>query len=151
MRRGGILAPFLLSRVGILGYTVERELFRSFTMAQILIVEDDPDIAMLFFDTLVSSGHEVEIARNGQLALDRLQEVTPHLIILDMHLPQISGPQVLAYIRNDERLCNIPVIVATADARIGESMQNDADIVLIKPVSPQQLRDLANRIQAKLS
>jgi CheY-like chemotaxis protein len=110
----------------------------------VLIVEDDEDLSNIFASTLESSGFEVGIAKNGRIAL---AQTTPDLVILDMHLPQISGAQVLEHIRSDERLANVRVIVTTADARMGESLEDQADLVLIKPVSFQQLRDLVQRFK----
>jgi CheY-like chemotaxis protein len=113
----------------------------------VLIVEDDEDLSNIFASTLESSGFEVGIAKNGRIALEQLAQTTPDLVILDMHLPQISGAQVLEHIRSDERLANVRVIVTTADARMGESLEDQADLVLIKPVSFQQLRDLVQRFK----
>ncbi len=113
----------------------------------VLMIEDDPDLATIFSAALEHSGFSVEVAKNGKLAMQRLSETTPDLIVLDMHLPLVSGAQILTHIRADRRLSRVPVIVTTADARIGESMGELADVVLIKPVSYQQLAELAQRFQ----
>ncbi|NWF68587.1 MAG: response regulator [Chloroflexi bacterium] len=113
----------------------------------VLMIEDDVDLATIFSAALENSGFSVEIAKNGKIALQRLGETTPDLIVLDMHLPHFNGAQILSHIRSDGRLAHIPVIVTTADARMGESMVEMADVVLIKPVSYQQLTELAQRFQ----
>ena len=63
--------------------------------------------------------------------------------MLDLHLPHVSGPDILRHIRVDARLTETRVIVATAHARIAESIRREADLVLLKPISFSQLRDLA--------
>jgi len=70
----------------------------------------------------------------------------PQIVVLDLNLPGISGADILAHIRADKRLSKTHVILATADERQAETLTDDADIVLLKPVSPTQLRELALRI-----
>ncbi len=113
----------------------------------VLMIEDDPDLDVIFSAALENAGFSVEVAKNGKLAMQRLSETTPDLIVLDMHLPHFSGAQILSHIRATQRLANVPVIVTTADARIGESVVEEADVVLIKPVTYQQLTELAQRFQ----
>jgi CheY-like chemotaxis protein len=113
----------------------------------VLMVEDDPDLATIFSAALESYGFSVEVAKNGKIAMQRLSETTPDLVVLDMHLPQYSGAQILSHIRSTDRLAKVPVIVTTADARMGESVVDEADVVLIKPVSYQQLAEIAQRFQ----
>lgn len=63
-----------------------------------------------------------------------------------MHLPNVSGNILLKQIRADERLKKTRVVVATADAQMGESLRGEADLVLIKPITFTQLRDLSFRL-----
>ena len=112
-----------------------------------LIIEDDPQLSQIF--SLALAGlFETDIALDGQTALTRLAETTPNVVILDLNLPEVSGEQILTYIRETPRLAKISVIIATADARQADYLQDSAEIVLIKPVSPVQLRELAVRLQA---
>jgi CheY-like chemotaxis protein len=110
------------------------------------VVEDDPQLSQIFTITL-SESFEVEAITDGAHALARLSEVAPHLIVLDINLPGASGAQVLHFIRSDSRLAATRVILATANSRHAEELQDQADIVLLKPVSIMQLRDLANRLK----
>ena len=88
----------------------------------VLMVEDDPDLAVIFSAALENSGFSVEVAKNGKLAMQRLSETTPDLVVLDMHIPHFSGAQILTHMRSTPRLAAVPVIVTTADARMGESV-----------------------------
>ncbi len=111
------------------------------------VVEDDPDLSVIFAQALQAAGFETEVIRDGQVALTRLAQVQPVVVVLDLHLPHISGDAILRHIRTDARLTQTRVIVATADPVMADTLQTEADLVLIKPISFSQLRDLAVRLR----
>lgn len=111
-----------------------------------LIIEDDEKLADIFSLTLAAGGFQTEIVGDGALAMTRLGEIVPDVVILDLHLPNVSGPDILQNILSDKRLARTKVIVATADDRLADSMRGKAHLVLLKPISPGQLRTLAQRI-----
>lgn len=110
-----------------------------------MVIEDDEDLAEIFSKAVTAAGYEVEVINDGLVAQERLKEVVPSIVILDMHIPHISGDKIFKQIRDDKRLLSTRVVVATADAQMGESMWGKADLVLIKPISFTQLRDLTSR------
>ena len=110
------------------------------------IIEDDPDLSTIFSEAVKAAGYKTEMIRRGDLAMERLQEEEPQIIILDLHLPHISGMEILEYVRGEERLSGTRVIITTADARLAEILHEDADLVLLKPISFIQLRTLAERL-----
>ena len=115
-----------------------------------LIIEDDEDLANIFAEALRGVGFEVEHVADGKIAQERLKSGSaPFLVLLDMHLPHVSGGQLLTQIKQDERFANTMVIITTADARMGEAYVNQADFVLIKPISFVQLRALTSRLKPK--
>lgn len=114
----------------------------------VLIVEDDPRLSDIISITL-QADFETEACLDGASALERLKQTTPDIVVLDLNLPGISGADILAHIRADGRLAATRVILATADERQAETLTDEADIVLLKPVSPAQLRELSLRISAK--
>ena len=116
-----------------------------------IVVEDDPDLSIIFSEALTAAGFETQIIRNGRQAMDWLAENTPYIVILDMHLPQVPGKTILEYIRSQERLKDVRVVVTTADAIIAEQVREQADIVLVKPVSFRQLQELTARLLPKES
>jgi two-component system cell cycle response regulator DivK len=117
-----------------------------------LIIEDDEDLARIFAEALRRVGFEVEHVTDGKTAKERLKNGTvPYLILLDMHLPHISGAELLLDMKNDRRFDKTTIIITTADARMGETYGDMADFVLIKPISFVQLRDLASRLKPKES
>ena len=113
-----------------------------------LIIEDDEDLSIIFTEALNAAGFQTETIRNGQLALDRLHAVTPEVVSLDMHLPGVSGLDILKFIRSEKRLALTNVVVTTAAAVMAEQVRDTADFVLIKPITFGQLRDLTARLSS---
>lgn len=111
-----------------------------------LIVEDNIDLAAILASALQAADFEVETIHDGGKALARLAEVVPALVILDLHLPHLSGANALRQIQSDRRLLNTRVVIATADAAMADELRDKADLVLLKPVSISQIRDLAARL-----
>jgi DNA-binding response OmpR family regulator len=111
-----------------------------------LIIEDDFDASMIFATALGKAGFETEVVSEGDVAVKRLETITPALILLDLHLPRVVGTEILAGIRANERFNNTRVIVTTADSRMGESVRAQADLVLLKPTTFSQVRDLSARL-----
>jgi CheY-like chemotaxis protein len=110
-----------------------------------IIVEDDEDLTNLFTEAVRAAGYVAQSFRQGDQALTCLAETTPDLIVLDLHLPGVTGPQILKHLRSDERLKGIRVIVVSADVRLAEYYRDRATIVMHKPVSFVDLRDLVER------
>ncbi len=116
-----------------------------------LIIEDDPKLSVIFAKALEAADFQTEVVLDGRLALERLAEIVPNLVILDLHLPYVSGVDILRQIRADERLADTQVVIATADPLIAESLRFEADLVLLKPVSFHQLRNLGSRLRLRNS
>lgn len=112
-----------------------------------VIVEDDAKLADIFSSAVRAAGFVTVVAENGRTALTLLQSQTPALIVLDLHLPDISGSEVLGYIQGAAHLQSASVMLATADAWLAESLRGDVDFVLMKPISFTQLRDLTGRLR----
>lgn len=114
-----------------------------------LIIEDDFDLASIFAGALRIAEYEVEIVQDGRLALERLAALIPDIVVLDLHLPRVSGEDVLHHIRADRRLTKTRVMLATADPLLADNLREEADLVLIKPISFTQMRDLAARLRPR--
>jgi DNA-binding response OmpR family regulator len=118
---------------------------------QALIVEDDGDLSVIFSNALNIAGFDTQIAHNGKKAQSLLASITPHLIVLDLHLPDVSGLDILQHIHTEPRLGGAYVIVTTADANAAQvAHEQKADMVLIKPVSFGQMRDLGRQLKPVL-
>ena len=115
-----------------------------------LIVEDDEDLNEVFVQALAAAGFITESARDGRVALQLLDNITPNVVILDLHLPHVSGETILKTIRSTPRLEDVRIVITTADAAAAEFLRNQADLVLVKPISYIQLRDLTKRLNPGL-
>lgn len=112
-----------------------------------LIIEDDASLSVIFAQALQQAGFDTEVIEDGNAALTRLAKTVPVVVVLDLHLPHVSGDKILRQIRADERLAQTRVMLATADAQMAERLRGDSDLVLLKPISFTQLRELATRLR----
>ena len=115
----------------------------------ILLVEDDPDISRSVAFRLRRQGYEVQVTEDGQSGLDAALEKIPHLLILDLMLPNLSGEEVCKALRehDDEKIQKIPIIMLTAkssevDAIVGRVI--GANYYMTKPFS---MKDLLLKIE----
>ena len=115
-----------------------------------IVVEDDEDLSNIFTEAVLAAGYTTESFRYGDKALARLAELTPDLVVLDLHLPGVTGPQILKHIRGDERLKAVHVVLVSADVRLAEYYRDRATIVMHKPISFVELRDLVERFVPRL-
>ena len=112
-----------------------------------LVIEDDPDLSGIFAKSLTAAGYTAEIIEDGQIGLERIKEASADLflVVLDLHLPHVSGETILKEMKKNPNLVRTRLIIATADTVTAELLRDKADIVLVKPVSYGQLRDMAQR------
>jgi CheY-like chemotaxis protein len=113
------------------------------------VIEDNKDISDLFSRALISAGFQVEPIFDGAIAQSRLEEESPSLVVLDMHMPNVNGAILFSQIRAGGHLKETKVIIATADAMMGECHKDQADLLLQKPVTFSQMRDFAMRLRRK--
>ena len=107
------------------------------------VIEDDEVIAKIFLTAVREAQFEAVVIRDGIEAMNRLELGVPDLVILDLHLPGISGINILRLIRSDHRFKNTRVLIASADATQSEFLRANADEVLIKPIGFLKMRDIA--------
>ncbi|MDX1576843.1 MAG: response regulator transcription factor [Gemmatimonadota bacterium] len=118
--------------------------------AQILVVDDEPDILSVLVYHLSREGYRVTTAVNGRSALQTAFSDRPDLILLDLMLPGMDGYDVLQRLRQDERSETIPVILLTARREEEERVRGfevGADDYITKPFSA---RELTLRVEALL-
>jgi two-component system alkaline phosphatase synthesis response regulator PhoP len=114
------------------------------------IIDDDKQIADFFAFTLQSADYETTTAYDGASALQKLQTIAPHLITLDMYLPDMFGGDILHQIRQDPRLERTWVIVATGEGKtLEKSIQAQADFVLTKPIDYDQIYRVCQRLRTQ--
>ncbi|MBL8163450.1 MAG: response regulator [Anaerolineae bacterium] len=117
---------------------------------QALIVEDDFALGDVIKEILQISGYQADLVRNGRQAMEHLSQHAPDVVILDMHLPEISGLVILDFIRSAQRLADTRVLVVTADTDILDSIRQRIDAGFVKPFSAMQLLKTVQQLCAKL-
>ncbi len=119
--------------------------------AWILVVDDDAVNRQLLTSLLEQDGHRVDTASDGRQALERLHGDPFDLALVDVLMPELDGYGVLEYMRDDESLRHVPVLMITALDDIGSAVrciELGADDYLVKPFDPVVLRA---RIKASLT
>lgn len=116
---------------------------------KIVIVEDEPDTAEMFAEMMRLSGHHVLKSYGGTPAIALISHELPDVVVLDVMMPDLSGLEVLRFIRRDPRLAQIPVIVVSAkslpsDIKIG--LDAGANVYLTKPVAFQDLNTAVRQV-----
>lgn len=111
--------------------------------SRLLIVEDDVDIANMLEIYFGGLHYEVDIASRGSEALDKTRQRLPHLIVLDIMLPDIDGYEVCKKLRTQTRTSHIPVIFLTQKDERSDKLQGlelGADDYITKPFDIEELR-----------
>jgi circadian clock protein KaiC len=113
----------------------------------ILIVDDEFGLAELISDILGENGYETSIAINGQLGLAILRERRPDLVLMDLMMPVLSGPEMLKEMKRDPAVADIPVVIMTA---LPEAIPRERELahqaVLQKPFTPDRLFEVVRGI-----
>lgn len=107
----------------------------------VLAVDDEHDIIEMLVLLLESEGYRVLTAFGGREAMDLLETERPDLVLLDIMMPEIDGHQVCRFIRNQERLKSVPVLMLTAKNdidHIAQSLDEGADGFIVKPFDVDQ-------------
>jgi two-component system alkaline phosphatase synthesis response regulator PhoP/two-component system response regulator VicR len=116
---------------------------------RILVVEDDPNILRQIEYNLQTNGFEVETALTGAEALKLMMTRRPDLLITDIMMPEMDGYELVAALRSDDQLADLPVIMLTArtqDVDIAHGYNSGTDLYLTKPFNPGELISFVRRI-----
>ena len=105
---------------------------------RVLIVEDNELNMKLFNDLLEASGYATIQTRSGVEAVELIRTQAPDLVLMDIQLPEVSGLQVIQWVKNDDALRHIPIVAITAFAMKGDEekiRQSGCEAYLSKPIS----------------
>lgn len=108
----------------------------------ILIADDEPNIVISLEFLLEHDGYQVQVARDGQEALDAMARQTPDLVLLDVMLPRVSGYDVCQRIRQNPAWAGVRIMMLTAKGReveMTKGMALGADAYVTKPFSTKEL------------
>ena len=119
---------------------------------RVVIADDEPNLVLPLEYMLKREGYEVTVARDGQEALEAIERVHPHLVLLDVMMPRRSGLDVCQMLRADEAHRDLRIMLLTAKGRdddVAKGLALGADAYVVKPFSPRELlqkvRDLLER------
>ena len=117
-------------------------------MTTVLVVDDEPLIAMALEAALEDAGCRVSTAANGRQGLERLaEEPRPDLVLLDMMMPVMNGPAMLAAIGADPDLRGIPVIVLSSLPEEAVRARAGVAAILLKPCTVDEVLDAIARVR----
>jgi DNA-binding NtrC family response regulator len=119
---------------------------------RILVAEDDLATGHAWSELIASWGYRVSIAEDGKRALELAESYDPHILLLDLRLPQLNGLEVLSELR--QRGVEVPTIMISGEGEISDAVQAiklGAYDYLRKPVDPPHLRVLLNNLSAHLT
>jgi DNA-binding response OmpR family regulator len=111
--------------------------------ARLLIVEDDFDISNMLKIYFTGQGYEADIAPRGSVALEKTRQNLPHLIVLDIMLPDIDGFEVCRILRTNTRTSHVPIIFLTQKDERSDKLQGlelGADDYITKPFDIEELK-----------
>jgi DNA-binding response OmpR family regulator len=115
----------------------------TFEQKTIVVVEDEPDTAEMFAEMMRLSGYRVLKSYGGASAVALIAREKPSAVVLDMMMPDLSGLDVLRFVRNDPQVAYIPVIVVSArslPSDIKHGLDAGASVYLTKPVAFMDLK-----------
>jgi DNA-binding response OmpR family regulator len=118
---------------------------------KILSIEDTTSFRRLIRMTLEFEGFEVIEAEGGKRGLELVKAQTPHLILLDLMMPDISGLEVCQELKKDSHLCKIPIVVLSSSDdsdEIEKCLQLGAQYYLLKPFRPAMLLEVVRKYVA---
>jgi diguanylate cyclase (GGDEF)-like protein len=108
----------------------------------VLVVDDSPEIARTVQVVLLSAGYRVQLAHDGEEALERIKEARPDLIILDVMMPRMDGFQLTRILRQDPSMSAVSIIMLTAKGLSAdrlEGLTSGADDYILKPFDVGEL------------
>ncbi|HEX2916817.1 MAG TPA: response regulator [Chloroflexia bacterium] len=111
--------------------------------ARILVVDDDPDILTIISFTLRREGFLVQEAKNGQEALNLLEDFAPDVLCIDFMMPGMDGKELTREVRKRQGMIYVPIIMLTAAGQHQvkiDSLNSGVDAFLTKPVAKEELK-----------
>jgi DNA-binding response OmpR family regulator len=116
-------------------------------MAKVLLVDDEPDILLMLRMAFEDEGHEVVMAADGRMALERLHEHGPDVVVLDMMMPVIDGLGVLEAKQVEGETTPVIVVSAKSDPRDSRrALELGAVEYVVKPFDLDRLLALASAV-----
>ncbi|HZD71944.1 MAG TPA: response regulator [Actinomycetes bacterium] len=120
--------------------------------ARILVVDDDQVIQQLLKVNLELEGYAIEVAEDGEEALEQFDEFRPNLVLLDIMMPKLDGWEVCRRLKQDADSARVPIVLLSAraqEADVQRGIELGVAAYVTKPFDPIQLLDLVAEILTK--
>lgn len=121
---------------------------------RVLLAEDEPHIVESLTFLLERAGYQVHVETDGRAALQSALDNTPHVLVLDVMLPEMDGYEVLRRIRADERTKSLPTLMLTAKGQREDrdiAMDIGANMFITKPFANAEIVDAINQLASEQS
>lgn len=118
---------------------------------KVLIVDDEPNIVISLEFLMSQAGYDVQVARNGEEALERIADFAPDLVLLDVMLPRVDGFDVCQRVRENAEWDAIQIVMLTAKGReveVAKGLALGANAYITKPFSTKDLLAEVKRLLA---
>lgn len=121
-------------------------------ITRIAVIEDDPIISQMYRTKLETEGFDVQVATDGKSGVKLVKDYTPHVVLLDLKMPEMNGDEALIEIRKDKIGKNIPVIILTntskEEAPASLDDLNVADYIVKAELTPSQVVEVIKNVIA---
>ncbi len=115
-------------------------------MSKVLIVDDEPDVLLLLRVNLEAAGYETVLAADGEMALNRIAEADPDVVLLDIMMPVMDGWGVLRALADRDQAPRVVVVSAkSSDRDVVRALTSGAVDYVTKPFDPDDLVDVVRR------
>jgi len=114
---------------------------------RILVADDEGAVVKILKDRFTHWGYEVETASNGEEAIKKVESFEPHLILLDLKMPNITGLEILE--RTKKKYPHIGILILTASQSKGTfrtCLEKGADGYMLKPFKPENIKEYVEKI-----
>jgi CheY-like chemotaxis protein len=142
--------PFL-SKYAIFSQKIAEKPIMTVPQRTVIVVEDEADAAEMFAEMMRVNGFRVIKCYSSGPAIEMITKEMPDVVVLDVMMPDISGLEVLKYMRRESRLAKIPVVVISAKSMpsdIKTGMDAGASVYLTKPVGFLELKQAVEKALA---
>lgn len=120
--------------------------------SRILVADDEKSVVKILKDRFTHWGYEVETASDGEETVEKIKSFKPHLLLLDLKMPKISGMHVLEESKRQQFHVSILILTALqSETLLSTCLARGADGYIVKPFNPQGIKEAVERIFASCS
>jgi DNA-binding response OmpR family regulator len=115
-------------------------------LLKLLIIDDERSMTSVLKTLLELEDFEVEVCATGAQGIEAAQKHPPHAVMVDYHLSDMTGLDIIKALRQTPHLENLPIALASGMDKEKEALAGGADLFIMKPFEPSQLGDIMRRL-----